>query len=86
MPLKPCRDCGTLISPSAEQCPKCGRPTGRRPDPLIFLYLGMIVAGAYLQPNVVTSATINQKSFAIFLIWIGTALTVYSLLLHLRQR
>ena len=28
--LVPCPNCGRQISPLAESCPECGRPTGRR--------------------------------------------------------
>ena len=31
MPLTNCPDCGNDISTEAYVCPKCGRPTGRRP-------------------------------------------------------
>lgn len=31
MALTPCPDCQTPISTDAYACPKCGRPTGKRP-------------------------------------------------------
>jgi hypothetical protein len=51
MPLKPCRDCKQQISTEAESCPHCGRPTGNKLNPLIFLYLGMIPLGWFLDDD-----------------------------------
>jgi len=35
MALVECKDCGNPISTEAFVCPKCGRPTGRRPTGLM---------------------------------------------------
>ena len=47
MPLTKCPDCGNEISDEAYVCPKCGRPTGKRPKVqlkrLMLLWLTLIV-------------------------------------------
>jgi transposase-like protein len=46
MPLINCPDCGNEISDEAYVCPKCGRPTGKRPKyplkRLALLWLALI--------------------------------------------
>lgn len=37
MALTECPDCGNGISTDAYVCPKCGRPTGRKPPPVFNL-------------------------------------------------
>ena len=50
MALTPCPDCETPISTEAYACPKCGRPTGKRPPyganlkRLLILWCVLIVA------------------------------------------
>ena len=53
--LKPCRDCKTMVSPSAQTCPKCGRqhPSGTpifyRFAQAIVVVFGLIVAAGFIR-------------------------------------
>jgi hypothetical protein len=69
--LKPCLDCGTMVSPGAESCPKCGRrhPAGKpasyqAAQILVCIFGGLIVMGmigSMLQPS---EQELQYKKFA----------------------
>jgi hypothetical protein len=44
MAMKPCKECGKVISTDAKSCPHCGKkePTGRKTSPLAIGCLGLI--------------------------------------------
>jgi hypothetical protein len=42
MSMKSCKDCGALISASAESCPKCGRFIRRRTSPVTWIVTGAV--------------------------------------------
>lgn len=42
MALKPCRECGTGVSPEARTCPKCGVPKPVRSGPSPLLLIGIL--------------------------------------------
>jgi predicted amidophosphoribosyltransferase len=48
MPLMECPDCSNSISTEAYVCPKCGRPTGKRPTlkwkKVVILWAVLVVA------------------------------------------
>jgi len=52
--LKPCRDCKTMVSPSAQNCPKCGRqhPSGTpifyRFAQAIAVIFGLMIAVSFI--------------------------------------
>jgi len=48
MPLTECQDCSASISTEAYVCPKCGRPTGKRPTlnwkKAVLLWVVLLIA------------------------------------------
>jgi len=41
--LKPCKDCGTMISSNAQACPQCGRKLREGPGAIAAIVVAIIV-------------------------------------------